>query len=176
LLIDKKIILFETTCRQCGGYKLIAIASDHAGYELKQEIITLLEELQLPYRDYGAFSKTSCDYAVYAFYAAKAVQSKECQRGILICGTGIGMSIAANKVPGIRCAVCSEPFSALLSRKHNDSNMLALGARVVGAGLARLIVETWLDGKFEGGRHQRRIDQIRSIETGIEPKCEKDAE
>jgi ribose 5-phosphate isomerase B len=149
-----------------GGNGMIAIASDHAGFELKQDIIKLLDELKLPYHDYGAYSMESCDYAFYASYAAKAVQSGECGRGILICGTGIGMSIAANKVPGIRCAACSEPFSALFSRKHNDSNMLALGARIIGAGLARLIVETWLDGEFEGGRHQRRIDQIRDLENG----------
>jgi ribose 5-phosphate isomerase B len=148
---------------------MIAIASDHAGFALKQEIVALLDELKLPCRDCGTTSADSCDYAVYGYRAAKAVQSGECERGIVICGTGVGMAIAANKVPGIRCAVCSEPFSALLSRRHNDSNMLALGARVVGAGLARLIVETWLSGAFEGGRHQRRIDLIRDIENGLEP-------
>jgi ribose 5-phosphate isomerase B len=149
---------------------MIAIASDHAGFELKQEIINLLRELKHPHRDYGALSDRRCDYAVYAYKAAKAVQSGECERGILICGTGIGISIAANKVRDIRCAACSDTFSAILSREHNDSNMIALGARVVGTGLARLIVQAWLDAQFQGGeRHIRRIAQIGKIEAGQEP-------
>jgi ribose 5-phosphate isomerase B len=149
---------------------MIAIASDHAGLELKQEIIKLLQELGYPHHDYGTYTAQSCDYAVYAYRAAKAVQSLECERGILICGTGIGISIAANKVPGIRCAACSDTFSAILSREHNDSNMLALGSRVVGPGLAGLIVQMWLDTKFQGEeRHTRRIAQIKQIENGLEP-------
>jgi ribose 5-phosphate isomerase B len=149
---------------------MIAIASDHAGFELKQEIIKLLRELGYPYHDYGTYTGQSCDYAVYAYQAAKAVQSGGCERGILICGTGIGISIAANKVPGIRCAACSDAFSAILSREHNDSNMLAFGSRVVGIGLARLIAQAWLETKFQAGeRHVRRIAQIKEIEAGLEP-------
>jgi ribose 5-phosphate isomerase B len=148
---------------------MIAIASDHAGFELKQEIIKLLQELGYPHHDYGTYTEQSCDYAVYAYKAAKAVQSGECERGILICGTGVGISIAANKVKGIRCVSCSDTFSAILSREHNDSNMLAFGARVVGTGLARLIAQVWLESKFQGGRHLRRIMQITEIEAGRDP-------
>ncbi|MDR2864943.1 MAG: ribose 5-phosphate isomerase B [Spirochaetaceae bacterium] len=149
---------------------MIAVASDHAGFELKQEIIRFLEEENFSFRDFGTDSTASCDYAVYAYKAAKAIQSGECVRGILVCGTGIGISIAANKMKGIRCAVCSDCFSAVLSREHNDSNMIAFGSRVVGPGLARLITQMWLDAGFQGQRHQRRIDQINDIENGQAPK------
>ncbi len=145
---------------------MIALASDHAGLPLKREIISLLEEMGLPYRDYGAYSEQSCDYAVYAQLAARAVASGACERGILCCGTGIGISMAANKVKGIRCACVSDCFSAKLTRLHNDANMLAMGARVVGPGLGRMIAEVFLTTGFEGGRHQRRVDQIMAIEAG----------
>ena len=143
---------------------MIAVASDHAGLPLKLEIIKLLEERGLEYRDYGTYTTESCDYPQFGEAAARAVASGECDRGLLFCGTGIGISLSANKVRGIRCAVCSEPYSARMSRLHNNANMLALGARVVGVDLARMIVETWLDSDFEGGRHSRRVDMIKAIE------------
>ncbi len=145
---------------------MIALGSDHAGLPLKREIIALLEEMGLAYKDYGTYTAESCDYARFAQRAAKAVASGECDRGILVCGTGIGISIAANKVRGIRCACCSDCYSAKMTRKHNDANMLAMGARVVGADLGRMIAETFLTAEFEGGRHQRRVDQIAAIENG----------
>jgi ribose 5-phosphate isomerase B len=145
---------------------VIAVASDHGGFALKQEIIHLLDEMALPYKDFGTDSDASCDYARYGYRAAQAVISGECERGLLFCGTGIGISLAANKVKGIRCAVCSDCYSAQMSRAHNNANMLSLGARVVGAGLARIIVQTWIKTDFEGERHQRRIDQIAEIENG----------
>jgi len=144
---------------------MIAVASDHAGLPLKREIMKLLDERGLEYRDYGTFTEDSCDYPVFGEAAARAVAAGECEKGLLFCGTGIGISLTANKVHGIRCAVCSEPYSAKMSRAHNDANMLALGARVVGIDLARMIVETWLDTEFEGGRHQRRVDLIMSVEN-----------
>ncbi len=144
---------------------MIAVASDHAGLPLKREIIALLEERGLEYKDFGTFTPESCDYPDFGELAARAVASGECDRGLLFCGTGIGISLAANKVHGIRCAVCSEPFTARMSRLHNDANMLALGARVLGVDLAKLIVNTWLDTEFEGGRHQRRVDKIMAIES-----------
>jgi ribose 5-phosphate isomerase B len=149
---------------------MIAIASDHAGFALKQEIKTLLEGKKLEYKDFGTDSAASCDYAVYGYKAAKAVQTGECECGILVCGTGVGISLAANKVKGIRCALCSDTFTAVASRAHNDSNMLALGARVTGGGLACQIVEQWLAASFEGGRHTRRILQLSDIENGIAPQ------
>lgn len=144
---------------------MIAIACDHAALDMKKAIIELLDEMELEYKDFGTYSAESCDYPVYGTKAARAVASGECDRGILICGTGVGMSLVANKVPGIRCVVCSDPYSAQLSRMHNNSNMLAFGARVIGPGLACMITKIWLDTPFEGGRHQRRIDMITDIET-----------
>ena len=143
---------------------MIALGSDHAGRGLKEEIKKLLDERGLEYVDFGTDSDESCDYPVFGFAAASAVASGKCERGLLFCGTGVGISLAANKVKGIRCVVCSEPYSARMSRLHNNSNMLALGSRVVGTELARMIVETWLDTDFEGGRHQRRVDLISAIE------------
>jgi len=146
----------------------IALASDHAGYALKKELEGWLKDRGHEIRDFGTYTEESCDYAVYGYRASKAVADGEFDRGILICGTGIGMSLAANKVKGIRCVVCSEPFSAKLSRNHNDSNVLAMGSRVVGSELAKMIVEIWLENEFEGGRHQRRIDLVADIENGKE--------
>lgn len=145
---------------------MIALGSDHAGLPLKREIIALLERMGLEYKDYGTYTEDSCDYAVFAQRAAKAVASGECERGILCCGTGIGISIAANKVQGIRCAACSDCYSAKMTRKHNDANMLAMGARVVGGELGQMIAEIFLTTEFEGGRHQRRVDQLAAIERG----------
>ena len=144
---------------------MIALGSDQAGYELKQVVMRHLEERGLSYKDYGSYSPDPVDYPVYGKKVAHAIVDGECDKGILICGTGIGISIAANKVPGIRAAVCSEPFTAKMSRAHNNCNILAFGARVVGAELAKMIVETWLDTEFEGGRHQRRVDMLMDIEN-----------
>ena len=145
---------------------MIALGSDHAGLPLKKELIDLLESMGIAYKDYGTYTTDSCDYAQFAQRAAKAVASGECEKGILCCGTGIGISMAANKVKGIRCACCSDCYSAKMTRKHNDANMIAMGARVVGVDLGRMIAETFLTTEFEGGRHQRRIDQIMAIEAG----------
>ncbi len=143
---------------------MIALGSDHVGIELKRVIMQYLEEKGLAYKDFGTFDTERCNYPEYALKAANAVISGECDKGILCCGTGIGISIAANKVRGIRCVVCSEPYSALLSRQHNNTNMLAMGSRVVGGDLAKMIVGQWLAGVYEGGRHQVRVDQMKEIE------------
>jgi ribose 5-phosphate isomerase B len=145
---------------------MIALASDHAGFELKNEIIRYLEELKLPFKDLGPATDERTDYPQWGYRAARAVASGECDRGIIICGTGVGISLSANKVKGIRCVVCSDCYTAQLSRRHNNTNMLALGARVIGVDLAKLIVQMWLDAEFEGGRHQRRLDMIAGIEAG----------
>lgn len=145
---------------------MIALASDHAALELKAVVKELLDEMGLSYRDFGTDTEKSCDYPVFGARAAHAVASGECDRGIIICGTGLGMMLAANKVDGIRCVVCSEPYSAEMSRRHNDANMLSLGARVVGVELAKMIVRTWLTTPFEGGRHQRRVDMLSALERG----------
>ena len=143
---------------------MIALASDHVGILLKRQIMDHLDQLGIPYKDYGTYDEVRCNYPEYAYKAAKAVADGECEKGILCCGTGIGISIAANSVNGIRCVCCSEPYSALLSRQHNDTNMLAMGARVVGRDLALMIVDQWLSGIYEGGRHQIRLDEIAEIE------------
>lgn len=145
---------------------MIAIACDHAALELKAEIIKVLEARNLEYKDFGTHTADSCHYPIFGARAAQAVASGQCDRGILICGTGIGMSLVANKVKGIRCALCSDVYSAKMTRAHNDSNMLALGARVIGVEIAKEIVEAWLDTPFEGGRHQTRVDMITAIENG----------
>lgn len=140
---------------------MIAIGSDHGGFHLKQEIMKHLENKGLEYKDYGAYSEASCDYPEFAKKVAHAVADGECEKGILICGTGIGISITANKVPGIRCALCSDTFSAHATREHNNANILAMGERVVGPGLALDIVDTFLNTKFsEDERHIRRINLI----------------
>ncbi|MFW6022019.1 MAG: ribose 5-phosphate isomerase B [Halanaerobiaceae bacterium] len=144
----------------------IAIGSDHAGYDLKKEIIDYLEEAGYKYKDMGTDNSQSVDYPDYGYKVANAVSGGEYDKGILICGTGIGMSIAANKVDGIRAALCHDVFSARLTRKHNNSNVLAMGARVIGNGLALEIAKTWIGEDFDGGRHQRRIDKITDIERG----------
>lgn len=143
---------------------MIAIGSDHGGFALKQEIMKHLTEKGLDYKDFGTYTEESCDYPVYAEQVARAVASGECDRGIVICGTGIGASIAANKVKGIRCALCSECYSAEFTRRHNDANVLALGGRTVGGGLALKILDTFIETAFEGGRHARRVNLISEIE------------
>lgn len=140
---------------------MIALGCDQAGYELKQEIIKYLEEKGLEYKDYGSYSADPVDYPVYGRIVAKAVADGECEKGILVCGTGIGISIAANKVKGIRAAVCSDCFSAEATRLHNDANIVAVGARVVGPGLAVKIIDTFLNTEFSGAeRHARRVSMM----------------
>ena len=143
----------------------IAIGTDHVGLEMKPEIIQYVESLGHTVKDYGAYTAESADYPIYGEKVGRAVASGECDLGILICGTGIGISLAANKVKGIRAAVCSEPYSAGLTRRHNDANIIAFGARVVGIEMAKMIVREFLEAEFEGGRHQRRVDMITDIET-----------
>lgn len=142
----------------------IALACDHGGLNLKNAIINYLKENGYEFVDFGTNTTDSCDYPDYALPAAEAVASGECDRGILICSTGIGVSIVANKVPGVRCAHCHDTYCAEFTRLHNNSNVLALGEKVVGAGYALKIVETFLNTEFEGGRHQRRVDKITEIE------------
>ena len=140
---------------------MIAIGSDHGGYALKKELMAHLDKRGLAYKDFGTYTEASCDYPVYAKAVAHAVADGECERGILICGTGIGVSMTANKVPGIRAALCGDCFSAEATRLHNDANILCLGARVVGEGLALKITDTFLDTPFsQDERHIRRISQI----------------
>lgn len=142
----------------------IAIGSDHGGYELKELIKKHLQEKGFDIKDFGTDSTASTDYPDFARAVGEAVVAKDFERGILVCGTGIGISIAANKVPGVRCALVGDCFSAKATKEHNDANIIALGARVVGSGLALQIVDTWLSAEFEGGRHQNRIDKITEIE------------
>lgn len=143
----------------------IAIASDHTGIELKSEIIKYLVELGYTVDDFGTNSKESTDYPIYGKKVAEEIAKGKYDGGVLICGTGIGISLAANKVKGIRAAVCSEPYSAKLSKQHNNSNIIAFGARVVGVDLAKMIVKEWIEAKFEGGRHAKRVDLISKIEN-----------
>ena len=143
---------------------MIAIGSDHGGFALKQEIMKHLEARGLEYKDYGTYTAESCDYPLSGAAVGRAVASGECERGILICGTGIGISISANKIHGVRAALCGDCFSAEMTRRHNDANIVALGARVVGPGLALKIVDTFLDTEFEGGRHERRVQQMMALE------------
>lgn len=142
----------------------ISIGSDHGGYRLKEEIKNWLSEKGHPSVDFGTYSRESCDYPAIAQAVAKSVADGEADRGIIICGTGIGVSIVANKVPGIRAALCHDTFSARASREHNDANVLTMGERVIGPGLAMDIVEIWLATGFQGGRHQRRVDLVMAME------------
>ena len=145
---------------------MIALGCDHGAFDLKEALKKHLDARGLAYKDYGCFDKTSCDYPDYAALAARAVASGECDRGIVLCTTGIGVSISANKIKGIRCALLSDKMSARLTREHNDTNMMALGAGAVGEMLALEIVDTWLDTPFSGiERHQRRIDKIMALEN-----------
>lgn len=144
---------------------MLAIASDHGGFALKQELMAHLKEIGVEYADLGTYSEESVDYPVYAHKLGKAVAAGEYERGILICGTGIGISIAANKIHGIRCALCSDCYSAEMARRHNNANVLALGGRTLGIELAKKITDTFLQTSFEGGRHQRRVDLIMALES-----------
>ena len=143
----------------------IALGSDHAGFQLKNEIIKHLEVKGLELKDFGTFGEDSCDYPDYAQVVANEVANKRYDLGILVCGTGIGISIAANKVKGIRAALCGDTFSAHSSREHNDANILALGQRVVGVGLALDIVDAFVESEFLGGRHQNRVNKLNNLEV-----------
>lgn len=147
---------------------MIALACDHSALEMKEVVKGVLDEMGLEYEDFGTNTTDSCHYPIYGARAAKAVASGKCDKGIIICGTGIGISLAANKVKGIRCVACSEPYSARMSRAHNDANMLSIGARVIGPELAKMIVTEFLTTPFEGGRHQIRVDMLTAIENGEE--------
>ncbi len=144
---------------------MIALGSDHGGYALKEHIKEYLKGRGIAFEDFGTNCTDSCDYPVFGRAAAEAVACGKCDKGIVICTTGIGISITANKVKGIRCALCSEPLSAEMTRRHNDANMLAMGAGMVGYHLAERIVEVFLNTEFEGGRHQRRVDLISDMEN-----------
>ena len=143
---------------------MIVIASDHGGYAMKEELKAHLTEKGVEFEDIGTHSEASCDYPEFAAAAARGVAAGKYEKGILICGTGIGMSLAANKIKGIRCALLSDCFSAEMSRAHNDANMMSLGARVVGIELAKRMVDVFLSTEFLGGRHGRRVDLIRALE------------
>lgn len=142
----------------------VILTADHAGMTIRREVIDLLEKMQIEYEDAGCLGTDSVDYPDYALPAAERVANGEFDRGIFICGTGIGMSISANKVKGIRCALAHDVFSAKATRQHNDSNVLALGERVIGPGLAREIAQTWLETEFDGGRHANRVNKITDFE------------
>ena len=143
----------------------VAIANDHGGFELKQKILALLAELNLEHQDFGSHTEESVDYPDYAFLVGSKVASEEFDRGILICGTGVGISIAANKVKGVRCALVHDVFTAKATRQHNDSNILAMGGRVIGDDHALMIVKTWLDEEFIGKHHIDRINKISEFEA-----------
>ena len=143
----------------------IAIGNDHAAVELKNHIKKYVEDMGHTVINFGTDTNDSCDYPIYGEKVGRAVVDGEADLGILICGTGIGISLAANKVKGVRAAVCSEPYSAKLTRMHNDANIIAFGARVVGEAMAEMIVYEFLNAKYEGGRHQRRVDMISEIEN-----------
>ena len=147
----------------------LAIGCDHGGWELKEEIVKFIKNIKnMEIIDYGTMSKNSVDYPDFGEKVAKAVSAGTVDRGILICGTGIGMSIVANRYPNVRAALCHDHFTAQMSRLHNDANVLAMGERVIGKGVALEMVKTWLETEFEGGRHQMRLDKIRKIEQMIE--------
>jgi len=145
---------------------MIALACDHGGFDLMREVKVYLGECGHVYKDFGTYNTESCDYPEIAVRAAGAIISGECDRGIFICGTGVGMSIAANKVPGIRAALCADCFTAEMTRRHNDANVVVLGGRVTGAGLALKIIEIFLSTGFEsGGRHSRRVDMLGELDN-----------
>lgn len=150
---------------RCAVFIMIAIGSDHAGYELKREVIKYLEEKKVEFIELGCINGESCDYPLVAEEVCKKVTLGEAEKAILICGTGIGISIAANKIKGIRAALCTNEYMAKYTRYHNDANVLCMGGRVIGAGVACEITDAFLTSEFEGGRHQRRVDQITSLEN-----------
>ena len=143
---------------------MIAVACDHTGIDLKPSVLEVLDEMGLPYKDFGTFSHDSVDYPVFGKMAADAVASGECELGIVLCGTGQGIGMTANKVHGVRCCICSEPYSAKMGREHNNANMLAIGARVIGSEVAKMIVRTFLTSEFLGERHTHRVAQINAVD------------
>ncbi len=143
----------------------IVFASDHVGYELKLKLMDFVSSMGHDTMDVGTHGTTRTDYPIWGSAAALEVMARNADRGIILCGTGVGIGIAANKINGIRCVTCSDPYSAELSRMHNNTNMLSMGARVVGDELAKMITRIWLQTEFEGGRHQRRLDEISELET-----------
>jgi len=145
----------------------VALGCDHAGVALKNEILPVLEELEIEWEDLGTKNEESCDYPDYGEKVSDAVSKGKVNRGILVCGTGIGMSIVANKFPGVRAALCSEDYSAKMSRLHNDANVLVLPGRIISAATARDIVSVWFKTDFEGDRHQRRLDKIKALESKL---------
>ena len=146
---------------------MIAIGSDHGGYDLKHVIIKYLEEQGMEYKDYGCYDKSSCDYPIFGKAVAEAVASGECEKGIVVCTTGIGISMTANKVPGVRCALCQDTFSAKMTRLHNDANVLSLGGAIVGPLLALDIVETFINTEYSNlDKHNRRNQLVKDIENG----------
>jgi len=142
----------------------IALGCDHGGFRLKEHLKAYLEEKKIPYHDFGILREDAVDYPDYAELVGEAVKKGDFDRGVVMCGTGIGISIAANKIPGIRAALCHDPYSARMSREHNDANVLAMGARVIGPGLALDILAAWLAAEFKGGRHTQRVDKISLLE------------
>lgn len=144
---------------------MIAIGSDHGGYLLKEEIKKHLDAEGIEYRDFGTDSTASCDYPVFAEKVCRSIQQGECEKGILVCGTGIGMSMCANKCKGIRAAVCGDHFSAEFTRRHNNANVLCLGARVIGPGVALQLVDVFLTTEYEGGRHEKRVAMMMELEN-----------
>lgn len=142
----------------------IAFGCDHAGVDLRDAVLTAIAELGHEVKDFGTTTRASVDYPDYGERVAKSVRAGECHLGIVVCGSGVGISIAANKVPGVRAALCTDPYTARMSRAHNDANVLAMGARVVGSGLAQEIVTTFLQASYEGGRHQSRVDKLTALD------------
>ncbi len=152
--------------------KKLAIASDHAGFDLKESIVAYLHNEGVAVEDFGPVNSDSVDYPDYGMRIAQAILDKEVERGIVICGTGVGMSIVVNRFPGIRGTLCSDLYTTKMCREHNDSNILIMGGRVIGKGLAQEIVKTWLETPFEGGRHQKRLDKIEDIDSKLKSKGE----
>ncbi len=152
--------------------KKLAIASDHAGYDLKESVLSHLRDKGIAVEDFGPGNTDSVDYPDYGIPLAKAILDDKIERGIVICGTGVGMSIVVNRFPGIRGTLCSDVYTAKVCRAHNDSNILILGGRVIGTGLAHEIVDVWLDTPFDGGRHQRRLDKIKAIDRSMQDQDE----
>ena len=144
---------------------MIALACDHGGFDLMQEVKSFLDTNGIKYKDFGTYSQESCDYPEIAIVAARAVADGECDKGIFICGTGVGMAIAANKTSGIRAALCNDCFTAEMARRHNDANVLTLGDRVTGVGLALKIAEQFLNTGFDGGRHSRRVEMLNALDA-----------
>lgn len=144
---------------------MLAIGCDHGGFELKEHILKHLKNKGLEVKDFGCYDENSVDYPDIAEKVGRAVSSGECESGILICGTGIGISIAANKIKGIRAALCSDVYSAKMTKEHNNANIICMGGRVIGRELAFMIVDTWLEAEFQGGRHQARIEKIHALEN-----------